>query len=93
MIKGTAGEKRKRLQRVVAAMKKSAKPKFKFMKVAEGAKVTPDGSSSKSKVFVVPEADVPGSSGNDDFVTGLCTCVCIMCLRHPVCRASLDSSL
>jgi hypothetical protein len=47
---------------------------IKFMKVAVGAKVTPDGSGSKSKDFVVPEADDPGSSDDDDFVTKVQGC-------------------
>ncbi len=74
MIKGTAGAERKHLQRMVAATKKSAESKIKFMKVAAGAKVTPDGSGSKSKFFVVPEADVRDSSDDGDFVTKIKGC-------------------
>ena len=66
MIKGTAGVKRKRLMKEYAATKKKAESKIKFMKVPAGAKVTPDGSGSKSKTFVVPDASVPSSSEDED---------------------------
>ncbi len=36
------------------------------MKVVEGAKVTPDASGSSSKTFFIPEAEVPGTSYEDD---------------------------
>ena len=66
MIRGTAGAKRKRLMKEYAATKKKAESKIKFMKVPAGAKVTPDGSGSKSKTFVVPDASVPSSSEDED---------------------------
>ncbi len=66
MIKGTAGAKRRRLLREQAATKKKVESKIKFMKIVEGAKVTPDGSGSKSKTFFIPEAEVPGTSSEDE---------------------------
>jgi hypothetical protein len=69
MIKGTAGAKRRRLLREQAATKKKVESKIKFIKVVEGAKVTPDGSgstASTSKTFFIPEAEVPGASSEDD---------------------------
>jgi hypothetical protein len=66
MIQGTAGAKRRRLLREQAATRKKVESKIKFMKVVEGAKVTPDGSGSTSKTFFIPEAEVPGTSSEDD---------------------------
>jgi hypothetical protein len=66
MIKGTAGAKRRRLLREQAATKKNVESKINFMKVVEGAKVSPDGSGSTSKTFFIQEAEVPGTSSEDD---------------------------
>ena len=61
-LKGAAGTKRKRLLAEIAGAKKRVESKIKFMKVPEGPKVPRDPSGSKSKEFVIPDADLPPSS-------------------------------
>jgi hypothetical protein len=54
MIKGTASAKRKRLLLEVAASKKRVESKSSSLRLLR----VPDGSGSKSKIFVGQEAEV-----------------------------------
>ncbi len=56
-LKGAAGTKCKRLIAEYAATEKKLESKIKFMKVPEGQKVPRDSNGSKSKGFVIPDAE------------------------------------
>ena len=66
-LKGAAGTKRKRLFSEIAAAKAKGESKIKFMKQPEGPKVARDASGSRSKRFVIPDADVPTTSDEEVF--------------------------
>ena len=66
-LKGAAGTKRKRLFSEIAAAKKKGESKIKFMKQPEGPKVARDASGSRSKRFVIPDADIPTTSDEEVF--------------------------
>ncbi len=70
-LKGAAGTKRKHLIAEYAAAKKKVESKIKFMKVPEGPKVQRDSSGSKSKGFVIPDADLPSTSESEEEVPSL----------------------
>ncbi len=70
-LKGAAGTKRKRLIAEYAAAKKKVESKIKFMKVPKGPKVPHDLSDSKPKGFVIPDADLPSTSADEEEVPSL----------------------
>ncbi len=70
-LKGAAGTKHKRLIAEYAAAKKKVESKIKFMQVPEGPKVQHDSSGSKSKGFVIPDADLPSTSEGEEEVPSL----------------------
>jgi hypothetical protein len=70
-LRGAAGNRCQRLIAEHAAAKKKVESKIRFMKVPEGPKVPRNSSGSKSKGFVIPDADLPSTSENEEEVPSL----------------------